>query len=196
MDPAADDDAMAQMLGFSTFGAQDHLQKKRRYNPLADAATDAAPLHGTRQHPNSAPLSAANRLEVNVNEIPLGDPSHVGDAGSDAPSSTREADSSSKAARPAGLPERPAPGTGFVGSPPSPSGDQGQLQHHHRHNHRHNHRQRHHHDDASGEHWYEGYYDPSSNENPWERLEKARGVHPRGTWLPAQRQPASAVAAT
>ena len=32
--------------------------------------------------------------------------------------------------------------------------------------------------------WWEGYHDPSFNENPWERLEKARGLEPRGTWVP------------
>ncbi|KAF4977151.1 hypothetical protein FZEAL_6294 [Fusarium zealandicum] len=31
--------------------------------------------------------------------------------------------------------------------------------------------------------WYVGYYDPMSNENPWERLEKARGLEARGTWI-------------
>lgn len=32
--------------------------------------------------------------------------------------------------------------------------------------------------------WYIGYYDPSTNQNPWDRLEKARGLGTRGTWLP------------
>ncbi|KAL2155501.1 hypothetical protein VTH82DRAFT_243 [Thermothelomyces myriococcoides] len=31
--------------------------------------------------------------------------------------------------------------------------------------------------------WYEDYYDPSFNENPWERLEKLKGLEPVGTWL-------------
>ena len=30
------------------------------------------------------------------------------------------------------------------------------------------------------ERWYEGYYDPSFNENPWESLEKAKGLKPLG----------------
>ncbi|KXH61212.1 hypothetical protein CSAL01_12095 [Colletotrichum salicis] len=34
-----------------------------------------------------------------------------------------------------------------------------------------------------GKPWWEGYYDPASNENPWERLEKKAGVLPKGTWL-------------
>ena len=31
-------------------------------------------------------------------------------------------------------------------------------------------------------HWYIGYYDPSFNENPWERLEKEKGLQPLCTW--------------
>jgi hypothetical protein len=31
--------------------------------------------------------------------------------------------------------------------------------------------------------WYVGYYDPSFNENPWMRLEKERGLQPKGRWL-------------
>lgn len=32
--------------------------------------------------------------------------------------------------------------------------------------------------------WYVDYYDPSSNQNPWERLEQAKGITPVGPWLP------------
>jgi hypothetical protein len=40
-------------------------------------------------------------------------------------------------------------------------------------------------DGGSGERiWWTDYYDPSSNENPWELLEKARGLEPVGSWLP------------
>jgi hypothetical protein len=31
--------------------------------------------------------------------------------------------------------------------------------------------------------WYVGYYDPSFNQNPWAKLEKANGLEPRGTWI-------------
>ncbi|KAK0634867.1 hypothetical protein B0T17DRAFT_502468 [Bombardia bombarda] len=34
--------------------------------------------------------------------------------------------------------------------------------------------------------WYIDYYDPSSNENPWERLEQTMGLEPRGSWLPSR----------
>lgn len=36
---------------------------------------------------------------------------------------------------------------------------------------------------TGGAPWWEGYYDARINENPWERLEKERGMLPRGTWL-------------
>ena len=31
--------------------------------------------------------------------------------------------------------------------------------------------------------WYEGYYDPNFNENPWARLEKEKGLQSVGTWV-------------
>lgn len=31
--------------------------------------------------------------------------------------------------------------------------------------------------------WYEGYYDPSFNENPWAKLEVERGLQAKGTWV-------------
>ncbi|PQE28045.1 hypothetical protein CJF32_00005803 [Rutstroemia sp. NJR-2017a WRK4] len=31
--------------------------------------------------------------------------------------------------------------------------------------------------------WYEGYYDPSFNENPWARLEKEMGLQTKGIWV-------------
>jgi hypothetical protein len=32
--------------------------------------------------------------------------------------------------------------------------------------------------------WYVNYYDSSSNENPWEGMEKYKGLAPVGTWVP------------
>ncbi|KAF6831796.1 hypothetical protein CPLU01_06586 [Colletotrichum plurivorum] len=34
-----------------------------------------------------------------------------------------------------------------------------------------------------GKPWWEGYYDHKSNENPWEKLERAAGIESRGTWV-------------
>ncbi|KAL0940333.1 uncharacterized protein CTRU02_203096 [Colletotrichum truncatum] len=59
-----------------------------------------------------------------------------------------------------------------AGSEQPQSGFRGRNQHRHQHGQR---------DD--GKPWYEGYYDPKSNENPWERLEKAAGVESRGSWI-------------
>lgn len=38
-------------------------------------------------------------------------------------------------------------------------------------------------DRDQGKKWWEDYYDPSSNVNPWERLEQDRGLKPRGQWM-------------
>lgn len=35
-----------------------------------------------------------------------------------------------------------------------------------------------------GKPWYENYYDPQSNQNPWERLEEQLDLSPKGSWLP------------
>jgi hypothetical protein len=34
--------------------------------------------------------------------------------------------------------------------------------------------------------WYEGYYDPSFNENPWAKLENEMGLQTKGTWIERQ----------
>ncbi|KAI0541445.1 hypothetical protein GGR58DRAFT_19651 [Xylaria digitata] len=38
-------------------------------------------------------------------------------------------------------------------------------------------------EDRSGTKWWEDYYDPAFIVNPWENLEKAKGLEPRGTWV-------------
>lgn len=43
--------------------------------------------------------------------------------------------------------------------------------------------------EGSGAPWWEGYYDPSVNQNPWEALEKKMRLQPRGTWLPKDTKP-------
>lgn len=37
--------------------------------------------------------------------------------------------------------------------------------------------------EETGAPWWEGYYDARMNENPWERLERDKGLQPRGAWL-------------
>ena len=39
-------------------------------------------------------------------------------------------------------------------------------------------------DRHQGRTWWVGYYDPTSNENPWEILERKAGLEPLGQWLP------------
>ena len=38
------------------------------------------------------------------------------------------------------------------------------------------------------EKWYEGYYDPSFNENPWAALEKTNGLESKGSWIERDRR--------
>ncbi|KAI0425818.1 hypothetical protein F5Y09DRAFT_87585 [Xylaria sp. FL1042] len=38
-------------------------------------------------------------------------------------------------------------------------------------------------DDRSSAVWWEDYYDPSFIVNPWDNLEKANGLEPRGSWV-------------
>ncbi|KAJ6441822.1 Alpha-1,2-mannosyltransferase alg11 [Purpureocillium lavendulum] len=208
MDPAAGDvvdaddgaaAAMAQMMGFSAFGAQDRPQKKRRFNPHADAATEQssrqthhrhnhrqAAARGSSTGSNATPLGATRRAaggvsvppppSTNTDEISLdvdvNEPAAAAAAGEENAAPART--SITSLPRPADLPERPGAGTGFVGVPSR--GEHGE-----RHQHRGG--------DGGGpqsrkgEAWYEGYYDPTSNENPWERLEASMGLSPRGSWL-------------
>lgn len=89
-----------------------------------------------------------------------------------------------------GLPARPPPpaaggeaaslsvGHRFGPPPPPP------RQHGQRNNNRHHRRPDE--EGATGNKtpWWQGYYDPQTNQNPWEALEKKMGLAPRGTWLP------------
>lgn len=198
MDPGADDEAaMAQMMGFSAFGATQN--KKRKYNPNADAATGAPPQQprasrcGASTGSNATPLGLVQRREADhaaaatttsTDEIDLDDEGGSAPTTADPPAQGDAASPGPALVRPAGLPERPAPGTGFIGSPlgePLP----GQRRH-----------KRQPDDDPSRGPWYEGYYDPSSNVNPWDRLEKAMGLQPKGAWIPRGNQPTATATAT
>lgn len=180
-EPGADAAAMAAAMGFSTFGAQDRPQKKRRYNPAVDAATfveqnSRGPRAATTGS-NSTPLGkhvGASKVEElgNGDEINLEDE----DEGENQLESVKDAISQddstevvSHTASVPGLPARPAPGTGFVGSLPHGSGGRENVS-----------------KPQSSKIWYEGYYDSTSNENPWERLEKIMGLGTKGSWIPRQ----------
>ncbi|KAM0556055.1 hypothetical protein ACHAPJ_006040 [Fusarium lateritium] len=148
MDPSTDndveapDEALMAQMGFSSFGATSPPSKRRRYNPRADASL---PAKSSATGANSTALGTG----PNADEIALDD----NDDNDENPGQQVPAQ-----ARPASLPQRPAPAA----------------------------------DQRLGQHsaprevrdtWYVGYYDPMSNENPWERIEKARGLETKGTWI-------------
>ncbi|KAF9771316.1 hypothetical protein IL306_011045 [Fusarium sp. DS 682] len=138
----SDDDLMAQM-GFSSFGAASPPSKRRRYNPNADAVM---PSKSSATGANSAALGIrSNKDEISLDD----DDEEVATTGQKVPAQ----------ARPASLPQRPAPA-------------QATPQGHHQGVH-----------GARGNK-FTGYYDPMSNENPWEKIEKARGLTTKGTWIP------------
>ncbi|KAF7550337.1 hypothetical protein G7046_g8044 [Stylonectria norvegica] len=172
-DGASDDEQalMAQAMGFSSFGSQSRPQKKRRYNPRADAALGDGPLPESSSGANSTALGAP-RASVNAAEIDLDDDNDNGDDVDKLLSSIAAPSSADQAqVRPVGLPERPAIAATATSSHPQ------QQQHIHNAH------------DTPRAAWYEGYYDPNSNENPWERLEKARGLESRGSWIPHDAHP-------
>jgi hypothetical protein len=115
---AADDDAQAmpQALGFSSFGAQDRPQKKRRYNPHADASglipQTSAPKTTTGS--NSTPLGTSTRKAappppaMNANEVDIDDDDDANE-GHTGPAPV--ASDAQHGAPPLGLPQRPPTST-------------------------------------------------------------------------------------
>lgn len=77
-----------------------------------------------------------------------------------------------------GLPAPPPPGTGEEGF----VGYRGQRQHGQRGRGTNN--KQHRSDEGAKAPWWQGYYDPKMNQNPWEALETKMGLGPRGTWVP------------
>lgn len=167
MDPDADAAAMAQAMGFSSFGAQDHHpQKRRRYNAAADSITSA--------HPPGP--SATATTTTGSNSTPLGTPSAKPAADSEA-EPPRETTSSSQEPREPPLASMPAHALAPAGRGGGSVGGASSLESHATPGRRVERRR--------NEPWYMGYYDGTSNENPWERLEKAMGLRTRGgIWVP------------
>ncbi|KAG6085363.1 hypothetical protein E4U16_006181 [Claviceps sp. LM84 group G4] len=162
--------AMAQAMGFSSFGAQDRPSKKRRYNSATDARVSVT---GS----NSTPLGVPSaKIPTNTEEIDLQDEEENEgkiEVEGDNTTPLQKSSQGSLPPPPAGLPARPAPGMGFVGSSTSrPGGPPAQRQHE--------------------EHRQKEYYDWSVNENPWERLEKAMGLETDGDWVPRASRAAAA----
>ena len=172
--------AMAAAMGFSSFGAKPHLNKKRKYNARSDALASSAP---SATGSNATALGTRQPAPSNDNEIDL-DEDDDEDGATQAPGTTTiqpQVSSLPQVSPHASLPARPPPQASF-----NPQG--GQNQHSHQGGgggggggggHHNNRPQRQ--DRAL---WYEGYYDPMSNENPWERLEKQNSLESKGTWIP------------
>jgi hypothetical protein len=155
VNPDDDQALMAQAMGFSAFGSQ-HPNKKRRYNPRADAGGFSLPPKPASTGANSTTLGLKPSKGSNADEIALDDD---GDDGAPVPAPAQ--------VRPASLPQRPAlPPGGFAAGQHQPQFQPRRPQ-----------------DPPPLGIWYEGYYDPMSNENPWERIETARGMSSVGSWL-------------
>jgi hypothetical protein len=183
-------------MGFSNFGGQ--RNKRRKYNPNADAAFDATgDLLPAGSGSNNTPLGA--RANTNKDEIPLdNEPDESGDKDDDP--GPQYIDTSRPAA--------PIPGTtpgeddiqakidDILGTTSNPTDSLPFVQslplHHHPSQHSPSgHRGRgggqssrgggHHHGGHGS--WWVDYYDPTANMNPWEKLEKDRDMEPADSWL-------------
>ncbi|KAK3344332.1 hypothetical protein B0T25DRAFT_323933 [Lasiosphaeria hispida] len=193
--PSSDDDdaaAMAAMLGFSTFGMRDadRPAKKRRFHAHADDAVVAGlpssnPHHLPRKPPapvssgaNSLPLhpreaappsvgKAKAALGGDVDEINLGEEDNDDDdeEGGGVAVQPQDPQAMSPPVIPGPEFDSARGGRGGLGRGGRGGGGRGGFGH------------------DTGRQWWTDYYDPSSNENPWERLEQTRGLEPVGTWL-------------
>ena len=184
MEDPADDQAMMEAMGFSSFGMQKPANKKRKYNPNADASFEKAkkPVQSS-SGVNSMPLGSSSQRQqpaaqppTNTDEISLNDDDD--DEKENAEGTLEAAEHGSAAqigaesnllqplpAHLAGLPARPANGAGSW--PATHYGNQNTGR------------------PDKGVHnplWYDGYYDHGSNENPWAALEKRHGLKPLGAW--------------
>ncbi|CAH0041386.1 unnamed protein product [Clonostachys solani] len=160
---------MAQMMGFAAFGSQDRPQKKRKYNPNADSFVERQPPQATTSS-NSIPLGPppVTKPSTNADEIDLEDD----EDSSPAVKETVPGGGSIPKPGMNSLPRRPAVGVGEDGGPSNGArSGHGSRTHHNRGAG---------HDSHGGKPWYDGYYDSISNENPWEKLEKAMDLQPIG----------------
>ncbi|KAH9907705.1 hypothetical protein F4778DRAFT_444306 [Xylariomycetidae sp. FL2044] len=205
--------AMAEAMGFSSFGAQNPPNKRRKFNPHADAviassttSSNASPRnfdvpHASATGSNTTSLGIRMRNEDEVHlDIGEDEPqvsssegvqAHVVGEGDDSgcanlipqyidtqyPPATQGfagEDTQSKIDT-LGAFKRPAEGQSALshsngrGGPANKGGAYGQTKMGNR--------------VKQGNPWWEDYYDPSSNTNPWERLEQSQGLEPRGSWM-------------
>ena len=218
----ADAAAMAEAMGFSSFGSQ-APNKRRRFNPAADAVIADAPASATQTSSkargllssgsNSTPLGVRTQnkdeiaLDLDDDDGGVGDSTSAGVTGAAGVAvirGTGDGDDPEPQyldqSRPSDIPHEfgddvQAKIDSIVGPsggnhaqlPPRPvfsSAARGG------HESRGGYQSGHGRGREPGKMWWEDYYDPSSNTNPWERLEKARGLGPSGhfmSWEEAKR---------
>ncbi|KAK8025507.1 hypothetical protein PG990_003330 [Apiospora arundinis] len=184
MDPDEWDEdaaAMAEAMGFSSFGGQNHPSKRRKYNARADAAFVVADgdestlaLHyDAGSGSNNTPLGERRqpkKQKTNTDEIDIDDNDNDGDQDAEGDGDVQSEIDAIVGDH--GLPKKPV-----VSAVPAKRGGPAQSG------------SRHHGgggrggDRESGQPWWDDYYDPAFNTNPWEKVEKKLGMEPRGTWL-------------
>ncbi|KAK8133794.1 hypothetical protein PG984_005806 [Apiospora sp. TS-2023a] len=197
MDPDEWDEdtaAMAEAMGFASFGGQNHPSKRRKYNARADEAFVAGgdestlPFHDAGSGSNNTPLgdrrqqsASKKQKKTNMNEIDLDDDDDddedragANDGNTDAAAgASKEADDAAQDPEPQYIDTSQPPTKSKPESTPSsaPALGPGRPRHGGAG------------DRNSDEPWWDDYYDPAFNTNPWENIEKAQGMEPRGTWL-------------
>ncbi|KAK4042008.1 hypothetical protein C8A01DRAFT_14329 [Parachaetomium inaequale] len=181
----AEDPAMAAVLGFTSFGGTkptddddngndgSRPSKKRRFNPHSDnavIATDEPPLIKGKPQP---PKDEITYSDSDNNDFELDVTARPAEFDSDAPPTPSGTSTPALAAASQSQPTgtRPQNGRGAQsgrggnrGGGGARGGGAGR----------------------GGPHnplWYVDYYDASSNENPWEGMEKFKGLEAVGTWL-------------
>ncbi|KAM7193395.1 hypothetical protein V8F20_008445 [Naviculisporaceae sp. PSN 640] len=168
--------AMAAAMGFSSFGMQasNRPSKKRRFDDAASGTgANSLPLH---------PRESTKVQKMNTDEIDLEGDDDDGAHAHDANPAQDAAHTSPPL--PHGLPPKPPmTALGFesdsIPAPPGAHGPSFQVG---------GGRGRGGRGGGNGPNreWYLDYYDPSFNENPWERLEQSMGLSPVGSWLPSR----------
>ncbi|KAI1475087.1 hypothetical protein F4774DRAFT_304093 [Daldinia eschscholtzii] len=196
--------AMAQAMGFSSFGAQ-NSNKRRKFNPRADDAVVAStstsiPLHEAKSGSNAIPLGVRTKNEdeinlddeeeaVNVDSRTYDDLKGEGDdeAGpqyldTSRPPDTASVDPLNSSASHTNIGATPGNYPGHaVGAQPLGIGRNGGFAS--RGSGRGGYQAGQSHNREPGKPWWDDYYDPSSNTNPWEQLENTKGLGPRGSWM-------------
>lgn len=142
--------AMFRTIGFSSFEPRPSAHKKRKYNRRADGAVADVSSRPSTATP-AAVTTTRNADESDLVQVAHGSAAAQPSCG--APARNPAGRDPNLPQAPSGLPARPVSGAGSA-SPFGPIRGDGTG-----------------HDRKQP--WYEDYYDPTSNQNPWERLEKS-----------------------